>query len=76
LENTDWTVESETFIQSVEEALVYLSIPGGTEAIRLKEPSSLNAGLTEECVQLGTEGGATVTVLGFYSSCNNKPHRF
>ena len=30
LKNTDWVVESEAFVQKVEEALVYIAIPANT----------------------------------------------
>jgi hypothetical protein len=35
LAETDWNVESETFVQTIDEALVYVTIPAGTSAIHI-----------------------------------------
>jgi hypothetical protein len=37
LSETDWEVDSETFVQTVDEALVYITIPAGTRAIHVKD---------------------------------------
>ena len=69
---TDWTVEGEVAVQTIEEALVYIELPEGQRAVRLFDQASGENGVTEgTTVDLGGE-----TVLAFYSSCKNKPHRF
>lgn len=75
LVDTDWEVESETFVETIEESLVYLRIPNSAiTAILLKDSGNnyLADGLTEETTTL--QGNSDV--LAFYSSCRNKPHRF
>ena len=76
LENTDWKVDSEVFIQKVEDALVWLSIPAGTAAVHIKDQTDLNNGIQEEPVVITKNGANKVEILAFYSSCTNKPHRF
>jgi hypothetical protein len=47
LRNTDWTVDNENsdvLVQTVEEPLVYISIPEGTEAYRVLDPQKVNNG--------------------------------
>lgn len=78
LKETDWTVESEVFVERVDEALVYVQLPGslsnGSKVYKLldNEDDFLKEGLKAK------EDGSVLgkTVLAFYSSCRNKPHRF
>jgi hypothetical protein len=78
LKETDWTVESEVFVERVDEALVYVQLPrslsNGSKVYKLLDDGDdfLEVGLKTE------EDGSVLgkTVLVFYSSCRNKPHRF
>ena len=78
LKETDWTIESEVFVERVDEALVYVQLPAtlptGSKVYKLldDEDDFLESGLQEE------EDNSILgkTVLAFYSSCRNKPHRF
>lgn len=78
LKEIDWEVESEVFVERVDEALVYVQLPeflsNGSKAYKLldDEDDFLTKGLEaeEDSSVLGK------TVLAFYSSCRNKPHRF
>ena len=91
LKETDWNIESETFVERVDEALVYVQLPTNNEStdesiknwwenvtihkLTDNEESFLREGLkdskvTDKSLFYGT------TVLAFYSSCRNKPHRF
>ena len=80
LKDTDWTVseDSEVFVQTIEEALVYLTIvkSGGITATRIKDqdPNELTKGVQDYATTVTIPQGSTI--LGFYSSCVNKPHRF
>lgn len=81
LEETDWTVQSEVFVQKVEEALVYISIPY-SDAVKYKkiiDQTDLSAGITTEEVvftQPIDTDATKFTVLAFYSSCTEQPYRF
>jgi hypothetical protein len=79
LEDTDWTVsnKSEAFVEGIEESLVYLRVKNGftLRAFRVLDQSPTNykegvAGNKEELIPAGS------IILGFYSSCTNKPYRF
>jgi hypothetical protein len=78
LKETDWTVESEVFVERVDEALVYVQLPeslsNGSKVYKLldDEDDFLENGLKPE------EDNSVLgkVVLAFYSSCRNKPHRF
>lgn len=70
LKDTDWIVQSEKFVQTVEENLVYVTFPAG-DYYRVFDQVSYNEGVTTKSEPLS--GG---TALAFYSSCKNKPHRF
>ena len=72
-DNTDWTVVSETFIQTTEESLVWLSFQGKIDVQLIKDQT--DSGLIFEATSIG-EDNETNKVLAFYSSCSNKPHRF
>lgn len=76
LAETNWSVDSEVFIQTVDEALVYVQIPAGTKAKHILDQSddNLNVGITIEDEDY--EFVEASTVLAFYSCCKNKPHRF
>jgi exoribonuclease II len=91
LKETDWTVESEKFVERVDEALIYVQLPANDESAdesikswwenttihKLKddEEDFLQEGLEDSEV---TDKSAfyKATILAFYSSCRNKPHRF
>lgn len=81
LKETDWTAESETIVQTVEEALVYLTLNESLFAYHLLDQKDYAAGITEELIE-GTQTPmpvtipANATILAFYSSCTEKPHRF
>lgn len=81
LEETDWTVQSEVFVQKVEEALVYISIPY-SDTVKYKkviDQTNLSFGITTEEVIFSqpTDTNATrFTALAFYSSCTEQPYRF
>jgi hypothetical protein len=69
--NTDWVVVSDTFTELVEENLVYLLTNKPINANRIYANES------EEIVEvLEEELPINTKVLGFYSSCKNKPPRF
>lgn len=74
LNETDWNVQSETFVQTIEEPLAYVTIPAGTKITKLKNSHDnyLQIGLIEEEITLNN----SITAMAFYSSCRNKPHRF
>lgn len=81
LKETDWAVgeDSEAFVQTVDEALVYVTLPENTRARHLLDQTDLTRGVEEErddenqIIEYNLSGK---TVLAFYSSCANKPHRF
>lgn len=78
LEETDWTVaaDSEAFVQTIDEALVYLTLPSSISGLNIKhikDQTALTSGISVENAT-GITGGKTI--LAFYSSCTNKPHRF
>lgn len=74
LDETDWTVskDSEAFVQTVDEALVYLVTTEDIYPKHILDQTDLKLGVTEEVDYLKKDS----TVLAFYSSCANKPHRF
>ena len=77
MEETDWTVDGEVPVQTVEEPLVYLKLKQNIDAIHLLDQQkdangNYSTGVTENNETIG-EGS---TILAFYSSCKNKPHRF
>ena len=75
LAETDWEIdkESETFVQTVEESLVYIKTTAPIKAIHVLDQKDLTQG-----VQSGgeVEIAAGELLLGFYSSCTGKPYRF
>lgn len=82
LADTDWKVQSEIFVQTVEESLVWVTIPSGQKIIHLLDQDTnstegLQKGVTvdSKTPSLETDGNEH-QVLAFYSSCTGKPHRF
>ena len=73
LKDTNWQIETEIFIEMVEEDLVYVRIPAGTKITKIKKRNSLMEGINEETPYVLQQ---SQVVLAFYSSCVNKPHRF
>lgn len=72
LQETGWKVESEVFVQKIEESLVYISIPAGVTVTRILDYNDTEEGLKTESYQfLSDQLG-----LAFYSSTREKPHRF
>jgi hypothetical protein len=82
LADTDWKVESETFIETIDEALVYISLPNNLNAYeiyKIKDQSDdeLTKGITPQSLSTSEKNSLRgKTVLAFYSSCKNKPHYF
>ena len=75
LEDTDWIVDknSEVFVQTNEEALVYLKIQEDLVCHRIKDQTDLTKGVdTSEIVTLPKDS----QVLAFYSCCKERPLRF
>lgn len=79
LEDTDWTVsdKSEAFVEGIEESLVYLRVKNShtLRAFRVSDqnPTNYKEGVTVNKEELIAAGSI---ILGFYSSCTNKPYRF
>ena len=78
LKDTDWTVDtssSDVLVQTIEEPLVYITIPDGTKAYHVLDPQKSNSGACLEGVTVDAEevdvGGCTA--LAFYSCLRNKP---
>lgn len=81
LKETDWTVsnDSEAFVQTIDEALVYLTLPqnlSGIPIYHIIDQSDLTEGITVTEVTSEKNEMKGKTILAFYSSCTNKPHRF
>jgi hypothetical protein len=83
LRETDWGVSenSEAFVQTIDEALVYLIFPQNPSAnLRVykitgqKEDNRKIGVVANELDSLDELKGKTI--LAFYSSCTSKPHRF
>lgn len=75
LKDTDWTVDnsaSDVLVQTVEEPLVYVTIPEGTKAYHILDPQETNGCLTGVKVEEEVEVGGC-TALAFYSCLRNKP---
>ena len=70
LHNTDWTVESDFFIEKIEEHLVYARVTKAFQAQHILE----NEDGIQEIISMDIPLNAELLV--FYSSCTNKPHRF
>ena len=74
LKETDWQIESEVFVQTVEEGLVYVRTPENFQCYHVNDQTDLTQGISvsNEVVIFKERQ----TVLAFYSCCKNKPHRF
>ena len=73
LTDTGWEVESEAFVERVEEHLVYVTMPQGAKITKINPPIDKYSGAaTGQTVELAKDQIA----LAFYSSCTTKPHRF
>lgn len=75
LEDTDWEVDSDVIVQTVEEPLVYIQIPAGTTITPVLDQDENNKdnGVTQKPPIKLTKDSR---VLAFYSSCRNKPTHF
>ena len=71
LKDTDWEVESDLFTEKTEEALIYINLTQDITAYRIME-----TGGDIDGDPVLTTLKKSSTILGFYSSCKNKPHRF
>ena len=75
LEDTDWEVESDVIVQTIEEPLVYIQIPANTKITPVLDQDENNK-------TSGVSQGAQITLskasraLAFYSCCRNKPTHF
>lgn len=81
MEGTDWKVESEVFVEKIEEALVYVAISNKSlgNAKKITDQTDLEHGISIGSGDLFDESkdeADTKTCLAFYSSCIDKPHRF
>ena len=79
LKETDWEVESEVFVQTVDEALVYVKLPDNVTGLNIYELTDQAEPYTEGVVETPFANKNSLngkTVLAFYSCCKNKPHRF
>ena len=79
LQETDWRVadDSEVFVQTIEENLVYLQMPktlSQTVYHIIDQTAPYNTGVVAEEADFSKLAGKTI--LAFYSSCTNKPYRF
>lgn len=87
LRETDWQVESDTFVEKMEESLVYITIPTTTNIYPLLDPDNENPNSKVEYGEattiaaiLQTKGETSIpssaTVLAFYSCCTEEPYNF
>ena len=78
MEETDWIVDGDVIVQTVEESLVYLTITSPIVATHILDQVAVNEeypnGVTIDDTLTTLPTGTTI--LAFYSSCKNKPHRF
>lgn len=75
LAETDWEVESEVLVQTIEESLVYVNTAAELQAYRIydqKDNRFEGVKISDEPVMIPKN----TTLLAFYSSCTGKPHRF
>jgi hypothetical protein len=71
LVDTDWQVESDDIVERVEESLAYLTVKQDFLAHRIIEDNG-KIDITNNTTLIE----ANSIILGFYSSCRGKPHRF
>lgn len=77
LSETDWTVESEAFVQTIEDSLVYITIPAGTNCKHIIDQQKDENGIYSSGVTIEDYAfEERAVVLACYSSCKDKPHRF
>ena len=81
LQETNWGVseQSEVFVQTVDEVLVYITIPVGTVAVKLKDQEDMDKGVIPDGTKTFNDNdktNGTIKALAFYSSCVDKPNRF
>jgi hypothetical protein len=76
LSDTDWKVSnnSEVVVDKIEDSLVYLRVKEPIEATQIFDQTDPKKGVTFNPAKKIIPKGATL--LGFYSSCTNKPYRF
>ena len=81
LADTDWVLPEnpEKFVQTIEDNLVYLTIDLSKFENKIyhlidQKRDNLTDGVIAELAKFGNTG--EIKVLGFYSSCRNKPYRF
>ena len=74
LEETDWLVESEKFVEKIEEKLVYVYTPedGVPNAVHIYDRQNVDSTIQEVMEPITGKQ----LVLAFYSCCKNKPIRF
>ena len=74
LQDTDWSVESDVFVQTVEESLVYVTTNKDISGVKwIKDPQGTDEGIDDNTP---VKFEANQKLLAFYSSCTDKPHRF
>ena len=66
---TNWSVDSDKFVERVEEALVWLKTPNREIKATIVSDDNI-----EPCGTVTFNGSAEI--LAFYSSCTSKPYRF
>ena len=76
LAETDWTVDGDKIVQTVEDNLVYVTIPAGSKAKHILDQRSIDDSYPNGVLEEDFVFSESTTVLAFYSSCKNKPHRF
>jgi hypothetical protein len=81
LSETDWNIDSEVFVQTVDDALVYVKLPADLSKLNIyhikDQVAPYTSGITEELLTDSEKiDMQNATVLAFYSCCKNKPHRF
>lgn len=83
LAETNWSVDSEVFVQTVDDALVYVTFPDNftgkvyriADQVAPYTTGAVGFELTES-TEIKKSDLYGKTILAFYSCCKNKPHRF
>jgi hypothetical protein len=77
LKETDWIVQSEKFVERVDEALVYVQLPATYSNKTIHKLTDNDENFLQNGLIDGEDNSIWgKEVLAFYSSCRNKPHRF
>ena len=77
LKDSGWGVSgSETLVEKVEENLVYIKLNKKFTATRLRDQKNSNLSVGIIPYETKVEFNEGTIILGFYSACTNKPHRF